>query len=107
MLAFVSLGCLPLEQRRGRVAMDDGDFEGAARHFARVTQQHPEASEAWADLARAESLAERPERARVAWLEVARLRPRDATPWIEIGYTHELQRHYARALAAYGHAVRA
>ena len=73
--------------------MDDGDFEGAARHFALATESDPGDSGAWAALARAESLAERPERARIAWLEVARLRPHDARPWVEIGYTHELQRH--------------
>ncbi|NCQ59488.1 MAG: tetratricopeptide repeat protein [Myxococcales bacterium] len=88
------------------MAMDDGDFETAARHLRVAADEHPDESDVWAELARAESLAERPARARVAWLEVARLRPHDARPWIEIGYTHELERHYLRALDAYGHAIR-
>lgn len=87
--------------------MDAGDFEGAASHLRRAAEESPDEPERWVELATAEGLAERPERARIAWLEVARLRPHDPRPWAEVGYTHELERHYGRALVAYGHAVEA
>lgn len=84
-----------------------GDFEGAARAFRRVTEEHPEDARAWLALGRAEMAAERYPRARDALTTCARLRPRSALPRVLIGHTWELQRRYDEALLAYRHAIEA
>lgn len=81
--------------------MAEGQFHDAARHYARAAADAPEEAARWRDLARAELMAERPAMARRAFRQLARLRPRDPRPLVEIGFTHELERDYDQALEVY------
>lgn len=99
--SFVAAGCGGPHLRAARRAFDEGAYERAAREYRVVAEERPADAEIWDELARSESLAERPDRAREAYEVVARLRPADPQPWIEIGITHELERAYDRALEAY------
>jgi Flp pilus assembly protein TadD len=81
--------------------MDDGRFEEAARAFREAAEASPDDAEAWGRVAHAELFAERPWRARDAFEQVARLRPGDPHPLVEIGFTFELERAYDHALERY------
>ncbi len=104
--AFLALvlalgGCVRGPEARAMRAMDDGRYEEAAREYRAAAEAARDDAELWAHVARAELFAERPWRAREAFAEVARLRPDDPEPHVEIGYTHELERDYDEALEAY------
>ncbi|MCB9619526.1 MAG: tetratricopeptide repeat protein [Sandaracinus sp.] len=99
------VGCAPRDVRLGRRAMAEGDFVRAAERFAQAAADAPDKGSRWLELARAELMADRPERARVAFARLAALRPRDPRPVVEIAFTHELQRDYDAALRAYGRAI--
>lgn len=85
--------------------MSEGRFDEAAERFARAAAEEPQKGSRWLELARAELLADRPERARAAFARLAALRPTDPRPVVEIAFTHELQRDYDAALRAYGRAI--
>ena len=85
--------------------MSEGHFEAAARHYALAAADEPNNAARWRDLARAGLLAERPIHARRAFRRLARLRPNDPRPVVEIGFTQELERDYDQALATYLEAV--
>jgi Flp pilus assembly protein TadD len=85
--------------------MGRGDFEAAAVRFREAAEADPEDPEPWLALGRAEMAAERYERARDAFEEVARRRPRAHRIRILIGETYELQRRYDEAGLAYRQAT--
>ncbi|MBX3250827.1 MAG: tetratricopeptide repeat protein, partial [Myxococcales bacterium] len=100
-LALALAACAPRDVRVGRRAMSEGRFDVAATRFAAAAAADPENAARWLELARAELMAERPERARAAFARLAALRPTDPRPLVEIGFTHELERDYAAALRVY------
>jgi len=85
--------------------MARGDFEEGARFYREAANDAPGDAEAWLRLAKAELMAERPSRAREAFERAAAIRPEDPRPVVEVGFTHELERSYDRALHSYQRAV--
>lgn len=104
-LLLTTAACSTREVRVARRAMARGDFDGAAEGYRRAAEAEPEQPARWLDLARAELMADRPAEARSAFARLASLRPSDPHPIVEMGFTHELERNYERALQSYVRAV--
>ncbi len=99
--ATTAVGCAFGPMAEGRRAMQQGDFELAARRFRAAAEANPSEPAPWMQLGEAEMAAERYPRAREAFEHVVALRPSSATPRIMVGHTYELQRMYDEALLAY------
>src|SRR5262249_31703313 len=59
LLGVLLAGCATSSMARGRRAMDEGDFEGAARYFREATREAPTDASRWVAVGRAEMAAER------------------------------------------------
>ncbi|MEM7607146.1 MAG: tetratricopeptide repeat protein [Myxococcota bacterium] len=103
---LLAAACAPSAVRAGRRAMARGDYDEATEQFEVAAQADPDDAARWRDLARAELLADRPAGARRAFARMAALMPGDPHPVVEIGFAHELERNYDRALESYLRAVR-
>src|SRR6185369_13261312 len=103
--ALLAAGCATSSMARGRHAMDDGDFEGAARWFRQAAQEEPRDESRWIAVGRAEMAAERWQRARDALTQATLVAPTDARARVLIGNCWELERRYDEALVAYAQAV--
>ncbi|MEO0326691.1 MAG: tetratricopeptide repeat protein, partial [Myxococcota bacterium] len=97
--------CTARDVRRGRRLLQRGDAAGALVAFTAAAEAAPTEGARWLELARAALVAQRYGVAREAFGRLAALRPRDPRPLVEIGFTWELERAYARALEAYGDAI--
>ncbi|MFK7998077.1 MAG: tetratricopeptide repeat protein [Polyangiales bacterium] len=97
--------CVSRDVRVARRAMARGDFDSATEGYRRAAEAEPDEPSRWLDLARAELMADRPAEARSAFARLASLRPLDPHPIVEMGFTHELERNYERALESYMRAV--
>ncbi|MFT5357921.1 MAG: protein O-GlcNAc transferase [Polyangiales bacterium] len=85
--------------------MARGDFDSAVEAYKRAAEAEPLETSRWLDLARAQLMADRPAEARSAFARLAALRPSDPHPIVEMGFTHELERNYERALESYARAI--
>lgn len=97
--------CAGRDVRGARRAMARGDFDSAVEGYARAAEAAPDVASRWLDLARAQLMADRPAEARSAFARLAALRPNDPHPIVEMGFTHELERNYERALSSYAQAI--
>lgn len=105
LLLVLVTACASRDVRVARRAMARGDFDSAVEGYRRAAEAEPEEPSRWLDLARAELMADRPAEARSAFARLAALRPADPHPIVEMGFTHELERNYERALQSYVRAV--
>lgn len=105
LLLVLLTACSSRDVRVARRAMARGDFDGAVEGYRRAAEAEPDEPSRWLELARAELMADRPAQARSAFARLASLRPSDPHPIVEMGFTHELERNYDRALQSYIRAV--
>ena len=105
LLLILLSACAGRDVRSARRAMARGEFDVAVERYERAASAQPNEPSRWLDLARAQLMADRPAEARSAFARLASLRPADPHPIVEIGFTHELERNYERALESYVRAV--
>ncbi|MCG3157178.1 MAG: hypothetical protein DKINENOH_03810 [bacterium] len=100
--AGLQIGCGEAHLRRGRAALNRGEFERAAQEFLTAAQNSPRDAVRFRELGVAYFHLRDFEHALAALERARRLQPDDDRTLFFLGYVHEQQGKYAEALAAYG-----